>query len=82
LAAAAVLSAALFAAPAAHAASAHDPNGFHFSQSHYYVDENAGQAVITVERTDTAKAAEVQFITTGETPHSPTTPRPRTSSPR
>jgi endoglucanase len=55
------------AAPTAHAAGAFDPNGFHFSQPHYYVDEDAGNAVITVERTDTSRPAQVQFITTGQT---------------
>jgi len=37
---------------AAAPASANDPNGFHLQSPQLYVHENAGQAVITIERTD------------------------------
>ena len=50
------------------AAAAPTPGGFYFSQSQYFVDENAGRAVITVERHDTARAAVVRFLTLGQTP--------------
>jgi len=44
----------------------HDPNGFHLTSSSLSVDENAGQAVITVERTDTSQAAQIRYITLGD----------------
>ncbi len=44
----------------------HDPRGFHLTSSALSVDENAGQAVITVERTDTSEAAQIRYITLGD----------------
>jgi endoglucanase len=53
------------------ATAATDPRGFYFSESHYFVDENAGKAVITVERSNTTRAAVVRFITLGQTGSQP-----------
>jgi len=57
--------------PAVAGAAAPYAGGFRFSQSQYYVSENAGQAVITVERTAAADAAIVRFHTIGRTPQEP-----------
>ena len=56
---------------AAAAAARSDPGGFYFSQANYSVDEDAGKAVITVDRGDTSKAAVVRFITVGQTASAP-----------
>jgi hypothetical protein len=54
----------LAAAPGAHAA-AFDPDGFRLQSSDMYVHENAGSAVITVERNNTSEAAQIRYITIG-----------------
>jgi endoglucanase len=60
----------LAASPAARAAS-FDPNGFRFESSALSVHENAGQAVITIERTDASQEAQIRFITIGITAVAP-----------
>ena len=47
-------------------AAAHDPGGFHLVSSALSVDENAGQAVITIERGNTRQAAQIRYITLGD----------------
>lgn len=48
-----------------------DPAGFHFLSSQLTVNENAGDAVITVERSDTSGTGYVRYITIGETAQAP-----------
>src|SRR5947199_3764782 len=55
----------LMAASAAGAAP-FDPNGFRLQSSNMYVHENAGAAVITIERTNTSVAAQIRYITIGD----------------
>jgi endoglucanase len=62
---AAVLGVAL--APAAARAAAFDSDGFHLQSSALSVQESAGNAVITVERTDTRRAAQIRYISVGRT---------------
>jgi endoglucanase len=57
---------ALLAPAAAHADTATDPSGFHLQSSSLYVNENAGQAVITIERSDTSEDAQIRYITLGD----------------
>jgi hypothetical protein len=52
-------------------AAPHDPNGFRFESASLYVHENAGQAVITVERADSSQEAQVRYITIGITAVAP-----------
>jgi len=52
--------------PAAARGTRHDPRGFHLTASALSVNENAGQAVITVQRTDTSEAAQIRYITLGD----------------
>jgi endoglucanase len=59
------------ALPAAAQAAPLDPNGFHFLSSNLFVEENAGQAVITVARADTRQAAQIRYITIGLTAQAP-----------
>jgi endoglucanase len=47
-------------------AAAHDPGGFHLQSSSLSVDENAGQAVITIERGNTSQVAQIRYITLGD----------------
>jgi endoglucanase len=55
------------AGPASAPAGANnDPSGFHMQSSSLSVNENAGRAVITVERTDTRQAAQIRYITLGD----------------
>ena len=54
----------------AHAAS-YDPNGFRFESSSLSVHENAGEAVITVQRADASQEAQVRYITIGITAVAP-----------
>ncbi len=57
----------LLAPAAAYAnASSPDPSGFRLASSSFTVNENAGQAVITIERTDTSEAAQIRYITLGD----------------
>src|ERR1700733_15805130 len=56
----------LLAPAAAHADASADPTGFRLQSSALTVNENAGQAVITVERTDTSEAAQIRYITLGD----------------
>jgi endoglucanase len=57
---------ALLAPAAAHADASSDPSGFRLASSALTVNENAGQAVITVERTDTSEEAQIRYITLGD----------------
>src|SRR5947209_17215461 len=65
-----LLSAAL-ALPSSTLAAPADPNGFHFLSAVQSFDESAGKAVITVVRTDTARPAQVRYITIGLTAQAP-----------
>jgi endoglucanase len=56
---------ALLAPVGAHAAASPDPSGFRLESDSLYVHENAGQAVITIERTDTSEDAQIRYITLG-----------------
>lgn len=58
---AATLAGVLLGAAAAYAAP-FDPLGFRFSSPVYVVNENAGQAVITITRLDTSKEAQIRYI--------------------
>ncbi len=60
------LAGALLAPAAAHADASPDPTGFRLQSSALTVNENAGQAVITVERTDTSEEAQIRYITLGD----------------
>jgi len=62
----AVLLCAMLAPAVALAAPSPDPSGFHLQSNALYVHENAGQAVITVERGDTSEAAQIRYITLGD----------------
>ncbi|MGA8718917.1 MAG: glycoside hydrolase family 6 protein [Solirubrobacteraceae bacterium] len=57
---------ALLAPAGAHADASSDPSGFRLASSALTVNENAGQAVITVERTDTSEDAQIRYITLGD----------------
>ena len=57
---------ALLVPAAAHADASTDPSGFRLQSSALTVNENAGQAVITVERTDTSEEAQIRYITLGD----------------
>jgi endoglucanase len=46
--------------------AARDRNGFHLESTSLTVHENAGRAVITIERTDTSRAAQIRYITLGD----------------
>ena len=61
-----VLLGALLAPALAHADAASDPGGFSLQSSSLYVHENAGQAVITIERSDTSEDAQIRYITLGD----------------
>ena len=47
-------------------AAASDPGGFRLESSTLAVNENAGQAVVTVERSNTGSAAQIRYITLGD----------------
>jgi len=66
LAFACALSVASGPATARAAAAANDPTGFRLTSSSLAVDENAGQASITIERADTSEAAQIRYITLGD----------------
>jgi len=57
---------ALLAPAAAHADASTDPSGFRLQSSSLTVNENAGQAVIMIERTDTSEEAQIRYITLGD----------------
>jgi endoglucanase len=57
---------ALLAPAAAHADASTDPSGFRLQSSSLTVNENAGQAVITIERADTSEEAQIRYITLGD----------------
>jgi endoglucanase len=57
--------------PAASHAAALNLSGFRLTSAVQFVDEDAGNAVITVERSDTRLAAQVRYITTGLTAQAP-----------
>ena len=48
------------------AAAANDPTGFRLTSSSLSVNEDAGLAWITVERSDTSEAAQIRYITLGD----------------
>jgi endoglucanase len=50
-------------APATAAAAPSDPTGFHLTSSALFVDSSAGQAVVTIERTDTSREAQIRYLT-------------------
>src|ERR1700751_1384799 len=56
---------ALLAPAGAQAAAAPDPGGFRLESDSLSVHENAGQAVITIERGDTSEDAQIRYITLG-----------------
>ena len=47
-------------------ATAAGPGGFHLTSSLLSVNENGGQAVITIERGNTRQAAQIRYITLGD----------------
>jgi endoglucanase len=57
---------ALLAPAAAHADASTDPADFRLQSSSLTVNENAGQAVITIERTDTSEDAQIRYIALGD----------------
>jgi len=52
--------------PATTPAAAAGRGGFHLTSSSLSVNENAGQAVITIERGNTRRAAQIRYITLGD----------------
>jgi len=56
----------LLAPAAAYADASTDPSGFRLASSSLTVNEDAGQAVITIERTDTSEEAQIRYITLGD----------------
>ncbi len=62
----AALLCALLAPAAAQADAAPDPSGFHLQSSSLYVNESAGQAAITIERSDTSEDAQIRYLTLGD----------------
>jgi endoglucanase len=46
--------------------AAPDPTGFRLASPELTVNEDAGQAVVTVERGDTSEAAQIRYITLGD----------------
>jgi endoglucanase len=66
-----LLAVAVLASPASAHAAKYDPNGFRFTSTRLFVDENAGAAVITVERTNVRQAAQIRYITIGITAEAP-----------
>ena len=66
LASACALSLAAAEPATAPAAAANDPTGFHLTSSSLSVNEDAGLAWITVERSDTSEAAQIRYITLGD----------------
>src|ERR1700733_5672004 len=61
----AALLCALLAPTAARADAPTDPSGFHLESSSLSVNEDAGQAVITIERSDTSEDAQIRYVTLG-----------------
>jgi endoglucanase len=62
----AVMLCALLAPAGAQAAASPDSSGFHLDSDSLFVHENAGQAVITISRTDTSEDAQIRYITLGD----------------
>jgi endoglucanase len=62
----AALVCALLAPAGAQADASPDPGGFRLESDSLYVHENAGQAVITIERSDTSEDAQIRYITLGD----------------
>ena len=58
-------------APGAAQAATFDPLGFHLTSAALTVNENAGNAVITIARTDTTREAQIRYITIGLTAQAP-----------
>jgi endoglucanase len=65
----AALVCALLAPAGAQADASPDPGGFRLESDSLYVHENAGQAVITIERSDTTEDAQIRYITLGDGVH-------------
>jgi endoglucanase len=65
----AALVCALLAPAGAQADASPDPGGFRLESDSLYVHENAGQAVITIERSDTSEDAQIRYITLGDGVH-------------
>ncbi len=42
-----------------------DPTGFHLQSSQLYVHENAGNAVVTIERSDASRDGQIRYVTGG-----------------
>jgi endoglucanase len=57
---------ALLAPTGALADASPDPSGFRLESPALTVNESAGQAVITIERTDTSEDAQIRYITLGD----------------
>jgi endoglucanase len=57
--------------PSAASAALLDPLGFHLASPVLTVAENAGNAVVTVTRTNTAQEAQIRYITIGITAQAP-----------
>jgi hypothetical protein len=57
---------ALLAPAAAQADASSDSSGFHLDSTSLYVNENAGQAVITISRGDPSEDAQIRYITLGD----------------
>jgi endoglucanase len=57
---------AVLAPAGAQADASPDPSGFRLESSSLYVHENAGQAVITIARSDTSQEAQIRYITLGD----------------
>jgi endoglucanase len=57
---------ALLAPAAAQADASPDPAGFQLQSEALYVHESAGQAVVTIQRTDTSQDAQIRYITLGD----------------
>jgi endoglucanase len=57
---------ALLAPAGAQADPTPDPTGFHLESASLFVHENAGQAVITIQRTNTSQDAQIRYITLGQ----------------
>lgn len=59
------------AAPAGAGAAPFFRDGFHFTAPRLFVNESAGEAVVTVVRTDARQPAQVRYITIGMTAEAP-----------
>src|SRR5437588_11317166 len=67
----ATVCAASLTAPASASAAPFDVLGFHFSSPIYFVHENGGAGVITIERTNVLQEAQIRYNTLGLTAVAP-----------